>query len=257
MNRLMGLMGLVSLTACAKERAPTQFELALRLGEVFADRQPVVVDRADLEVEALRLTGCDGEKRWIRGFGVSERPRQLVSTVVASGGLAWNPDTRDRSFLVPTGPWCDTEVILAAPLHVFGHALGNDASFSLTLLLPDLGFFGTEKVGVVERTKKADGTLSRSKAVPVILELAFGGWLDPIMDTIAAGGDVSVEPGDALHDELVAAFLVDPPGTASLELPRGPALYRAPDADLSLTMKDRAGGLLGWGEALETGPVLE
>lgn len=252
------LVWMALLAACAKERTPKQFEASVRLGELLADRESVVIDRADLEIEALRLTGCDGEKRWIRGFGVAERPRQLVSTFVATGGLTpWNPDTRDRSFQVPTGPWCDIEVLLAGPLHVFGHAAGNDASFSLTLLLPDLGFYGTDKVGVVERTQRADGTLSRSKAVPVILELAFGGWLDPIMDTIAAGGDVAVEPGDALHDELVAAIFADPPATASLELPRGPALYRAADADVALTMKERAGGPLGWGEALATGPDLE
>lgn len=252
------LLVVVLAGACAKESAPKQFEVSVRLGELLSDREPVVIDRADLEVEALRLTSCDGERRWIRGFGAAERPRQLVSTFVATGGLTpWNPDTRDRSFLVPTEPWCDVEVILAGPLHVFGHAVGNDASFSLTLLLPDLGFYDTEKVGVVERTRKADGTLSRSKAVPVILELAFGGWLDPIMDTIAAGGDVAVEPGDALHDELVAAIFADPPTTASLELPRGPALYRAADADVALTTKERAAGPLGWGEALATGPDLE
>lgn len=254
--RWLLVVGMVG--ACAEERTPTQFEVSVRLGEVLSDREPVIIDRADLEVEALRLTSCDGEKRWIRGFGAAERPRQLVSTFVASGGLTpWNPDTRDRSFLVPTAPWCDVEVILAGPLHVFGHALRNDASFSLTLLLPDLGFYDTEKVGVVERTKRADGTLSRAKAVPVVLELAFGGWLDPIMETLASGGDVAVEPGDALHDDLVAAILADPPATASLEVPRGPALYRAADADVSLTLKDRAGGLLGWGEGLATGPGLE
>lgn len=211
--------------------APTVFELALRLYPE-ADTTPAVVE---WELDALRLQRCDTSLHGqIVGFREAARPRRFVPVAVQSAiGGRLVTDGRDLGFDVPAGPWCAAELVPAAPLRWTGELAGVDAD--LTLDVPPVRF----EVDAWATPRRVGGDRGRVVVDDAIIEVGGPSWLGGLAPE---DGAVVVEPGDARHDDVVAALF---DGTATI------ALYEAGDADGLLTDAERAQGPLDVGDAIE------
>jgi hypothetical protein len=240
---------------CAQDDEPDLFELGVRLGTPELDGLTILIDRADLELEAIRLHGC-GEapvRRWIEGFGTSARPRQLVPFARRGnkGLSAWNPDVRDQAITLPMGPWCDAELVFAGPLIVIGRVEETGEPFGLAVRVPDLALDDVTSLGISERVQRDDGQRGRLRAVDLTLELSSGPWIAPLADALAAGDPIELTPDDPEHDALAAAMgLVAGGGDGGPAL--GPSLYRTEDPDLNLTRMEREAGPVAVARVLDT-----
>ena len=186
------------VTLLAGCQSPTPGTIVGNPGETrlsTADSAGLTYDNAFLSVESVTFTDCQGASAVVPVDGTLD----LLDPVILSA---------------PGGTWCGVTATPAGPLWVTGSADAG-GSFDLLLDLPPLALSATTGV--------------RIDASAVVFEVGGPDWIDAGSLGLAPDTPVQVQPGDALHDALVAAAT-----TSS-------ALY-ADDGDGVVTAPERAAG---------------
>jgi len=155
----------------------------------------VEVIAATLAISSVEFAGCD--------------EAAYASTSGGAADLALEPATYDFA----EGSWCGVRLNASGLLHLeadWAPEIGVGSRITLDLELDDV------RVGTLD-------AIDASEASEFAFELGVPDWLDPDLLGLVDGEDLTVEPGDDLHDGLVdalrseAALFDDTDGSGAVE----------------------------------------